>query len=432
MMTAKEGATKTMELFTKFDKDGNGTLSCEELERILVGLNPNFTHQEILKATRSIDRNHNGNIDYQEFIKWTQAPSIKQLMPVLEATASRIFKDDQAVESDLPLGQGIGTCYNGSIYLWDLRSGRLLEEFGTLTDRTKHVLQHCDDVGELDKNPHLAAVTCIAVDWKRQLFVTGSSDNTLKLWDFWGKVLKTYHAHLSEVLCVDVDWEGGRMVSGGLASMVKVWEIHRGMPVDTLNCDSGGVFCVSVDWQQDKLVCGAGKTLHVWDISVKTIVTEDKVFKPQCLHSLVGHTSQVNGVLVDWLNGIAFSGSLDKTLCHWNLSTGELLQTFSEDLGEVWCMSGDLSRRSFVTGDSNGKLKVWDSTTRTCVKTLSGHTDCVISLSRVREGFMLSGGRDGTARVWDLETGSCLRSIEAPDTLFGGRWVTTIRAEPKE
>lgn len=46
------------------------------------------------------------------------------------------------------------------------------------------------------------------------------------------------------------------------------------------------------------------------------------------------------------------------------------------------------------------------------IKTLSGHSDAVISvaISPDRE-TMASGSRDGTVKVWNLQTGECLCSL---------------------
>ena len=102
--------------------------------------------------------------------------------------------------------------------------------------------------------------------------ITASADHTLKMWNFYGNVLRTYAGHPSEVLppgcrgchflwqvitthpmlfcfsdvaiarvsqsilrCVDVDWKNHRMISGSLASDLKMWRLDSSTPLRSFN-----------------------------------------------------------------------------------------------------------------------------------------------------------------------------------------------------
>mmetsp|Transcript_3743 Transcript_3743/g.12124 ORF Transcript_3743/g.12124 Transcript_3743/m.12124 type:complete len:175 (+) Transcript_3743:84-608(+) len=61
---------KVVEVFKAWDRDGDGTIGREELERVLIVLNPSFTKKEMNKVMKAADRNGDGVIDYAEFAAW--------------------------------------------------------------------------------------------------------------------------------------------------------------------------------------------------------------------------------------------------------------------------------------------------------------------------------------------------------------------------
>ncbi|KAH6659617.1 hypothetical protein BKA67DRAFT_652842 [Truncatella angustata] len=71
MMSMKVESTdvekELKEAFKVFDRDNSGTISAEELRRVLSSLGENLTDAEIDEMLRSADTNGDGNIDYEEF-----------------------------------------------------------------------------------------------------------------------------------------------------------------------------------------------------------------------------------------------------------------------------------------------------------------------------------------------------------------------------
>eukprot|EP00930_Biecheleria_cincta_P098693 TRINITY_DN90343_c0_g1_i1.p1 TRINITY_DN90343_c0_g1~~TRINITY_DN90343_c0_g1_i1.p1 ORF type:complete len:166 (+),score=33.53 TRINITY_DN90343_c0_g1_i1:113-610(+) len=62
-----EFPTPSRKVFNMFDRDGNGTISKDELKAILMDLDPSLTEEEILDLFEETDEDHNGDIDYLEF-----------------------------------------------------------------------------------------------------------------------------------------------------------------------------------------------------------------------------------------------------------------------------------------------------------------------------------------------------------------------------
>ncbi len=56
--------------FNDFDTDQNGFIDLEEFEKLLHILAPDADEDEVQRGFETIDSNHDGHIDFNEFITW--------------------------------------------------------------------------------------------------------------------------------------------------------------------------------------------------------------------------------------------------------------------------------------------------------------------------------------------------------------------------
>ncbi len=148
------------------------------------------------------------------------------------------------------------------------------------------------------------------------------------------------------------------------------------------------------------------------------------------LRTFKGHTQSVNSVCFSADGRWALSGSRDKTLRLWDVSSGQSTRTFeghTESVNSV-CFSAD--GRWALSGSWDETLRLWEVSSGRCVRTFEGHTKSVESVCLSTDGrWALSGSRDKTLRLWKVSSGRCVRifeghtkSVESVCLSLDGRW----------
>ena len=164
---------------------------------------------------------------------------------------------------------------------------------------------------------------------------------------------------------------------------------------------SDHVWSVSFSPDGTKVASGSvDKTVKLWDVT-----------SGSCLQTLEGHSSSVHSVSFSPDGTKVASGSWDKTVKLWDVTSGECLQTLGHSF---WVFSVSFSPDGTkVASGSYGKVKLWDVTSGECLQTLRGHSASVRSVSFSPDGTKVaSGSDDNTVKLWDVTSGECLQTLD--------------------
>jgi hypothetical protein len=129
------------------------------------------------------------------------------------------------------------------------------------------------------------------------------------------------------------------------------------------------------------------------------------------VNTLKGHESSVNSVGFSPDGKQLASGSEDKTIKIWDVTTGKVLNTLKGHEGWVNSVGFSPDGKKLASGSADKTIKIWDVTTGKLLNTLKGHESYVYSVGFSPDGKKLaSGSEDKTIILWDLNLDNLVTS----------------------
>lgn len=219
---------------------------------------------------------------------------------------------------------------------------------------------------------HSAPVHTVALSRDGKLVLSGSNDNSIKLWDFkTGKLIKTLRGHAGWVDSAVFSPDGDSVLSGSHDTDIKLWSIKGYEEVRVL---------------QGRL--------------------------------LAGHQDAVLSVACSRDGKRVVTSSRDRTAKLWDVASGDLLQTFEEGhdyLASTAAFFPDGKR--LLTAAADNTTRIWDLTTGTQLLRLEDTGRNSVAVLSHDGRLVLTGGDEAagevwTARLWDAATGRLLHIIK--------------------
>ena len=144
------------------------------------------------------------------------------------------------------------------------------------------------------------------------------------------------------------------------------------------------------------------------------------------IQRFAGHSDSVSSVALSPDGKFALSGSYDKTVRLWDITTGQSLRVFSGHSATVTSVAFSPDGYHVLSGSADTTLRLWDVETGETLRIFSGHEGAVNNVVFSLDGTrILSGSQDATLILWDVETGEKLQ-------IFTGhtKWVTSVALSP--
>jgi len=140
-----------------------------------------------------------------------------------------------------------------------------------------------------------------------------------------------------------------------------------------------------------------------------------EVFKNNTLtQALKGHTNEVRSVAVLKNKEFLVSGSKDKTIRVWSLSTGEQIRLLKGHTGTINSIAVSSKEEFIASGGKDKIVRVWNLNTGEQSQTFEGHTSEVLSVAiSNKDNFIVSGSTDKTIRVWTGQKTELLKGHNA-------------------
>ena len=347
------------------------------------------------------------------------------------AIAARIYADEQktlaenrAQEAHLRFAEGL-VSQGDALSLaghWLQARDRYVEAYTRLIDLKRPVFLAEIGIWDTYRNApdllrfagHSDEIRSVAISPDGRTAISGSADNTLKLWDLCtGREIRTLRGHTDRVLSVAISPDGRTALSGSTDCTLRLWDLASGNPLATLTGHSAEIRSVAFSPDGRTALAGSESedtTVKLWDLRTR------KVLRP-----FIGHTARVVCVAFSSDGRLALSGSDDKTLKLWDVSTGHELQTFAGHTDTVRAVAISADGGMALSGSGDHTLKLWDLKTGDPLCTFKGHRGPIAVAAFSPDGqSAASGSYDGTIKIWDLGTGEDLRTIRAHSRAVAG------------
>jgi WD40 repeat protein len=279
---------------------------------------------------------------------------------------------------------------------------------------------------------HTSFVWSVAFSPDGTKVLTGSWDNTARLWDVsTGALVRAFEGHSEWVYSVAFSPDGTKVLTGSDDKTAWLWDASTGALVRAFEGHSEGVYSVAFSPDGTKVLTGSGDgTARLWDVATGALV-----------RAFEGHPREVQSVAFSPDGTKVLTGSKDETARLWDVSTGALVRAFEGHSHEVLSVAFSPEGTRVLTGSRDGTSRLWDVATGALVCAFEGHSDLVQSVAFSPDGTrVLTGSNDRTARLWDASTGALVRAFEghslgvlsvafSPDgtRVLTGSWDNTAR-----
>jgi WD40 repeat protein/serine/threonine protein kinase len=331
----------------------------------------------------------------------------------LQGHADRVLSVCLSADGRLALSGG----GDRTVRLWDLESGQCLRIW----------------------EGHAGAVFAVCLSPDGRCAVSASGDRTLRVWRLAGEgCLATLSGHAGTVHSVCLSGDGRYALSGSGDCTLTLWSLPRDRPAPyfvSRVLPSETALAAWADYEKALAradqATAAGDALAAARWLREARAQPGSARRPAAMnqwaglyvrlprralgggwegHTLEGHLDAVTCLAVSDDGRHALSGSADRTLRLWELSTGQCLRTLEAPGAAITSVC--LGAHQALSGTSDGTVQRWDVASGRCLAAWEGHADVAASVALSGDGrWAVSGGADGALLFWEVATGRLLHNF---------------------
>ncbi len=239
-------------------------------------------------------------------------------------------------------------------------------------------------------------VTGVAFSPNGQLIASCADDETVRIWQGSdGREVYTLEGHEEDVVGIAFSPDSLLVASASLDGTVRLWGAQDGGLRDVLSADGQEVFSVAFSPSGTTVAAGLGNgVIRIWTVGAGAAAYTD----------FVGHEKAVTTLSYssDW--SMLASGSKDKTIRLWQVSSASTIRSIPSDGGEVLSVAYSPDGQTIAAGLNDDTLRFWRAGDGTLLRTITDHRDDVTGVAFSAQGdTVVSSSEDDTVRVWQIQ-----------------------------
>ncbi|KAK4064104.1 hypothetical protein Purlil1_14133 [Purpureocillium lilacinum] len=266
---------------------------------------------------------------------------------------------------------------------------------------------------------HHGPVTTISLPDDDRFLASGSADGSIKIWDLsHGKCLHTLHENDGAVNATAFSTNGAQVASAS-SDIISVWDAGSGRRLQSFSGHDGSIRLLSFSQDDQKLISYSfDRTIRTWSLRTGLCTESIATTSPACSATFSSDGQRIALGLFD-----------DAVIEVWNLSPGRrpsIIRGRRSSVRDdavrtsafsVRAIAFSQSGEQLVSCSSDKIIKLWNTTTLHCTKTLAIN-DIVHSIAFAPDGRRLVVSVDSTndaVRVCDLRTGRISQTMQSHD-----------------
>lgn len=276
---------------------------------------------------------------------------------------------------------------NRKLWLWNLKSGKLVKTF----------------VGHSD------IISSVAFSSDSQYAISGSRDRTVRIWNVnSGRLLDTYRGHDGFVSSVNFSSDGRYVLSGSYDKTLQFWDRRDGRLMRRFK---RGNWVLSMDISRGFALSGhRDRTMRLWNLDTGEL---RRSFRSYSYFMSVAFFPNANRIV---------SGHTDNTLRTWNVYSGRMLRRFRGHTGSVFSVDVSSDGRTIVSGSRDNTVRLWNAYSGKQIGIFEHENDVYSVKFTSNSSRIISAGNDGIY-LWDIKT---KKNIARLVVFQDQQWLTVI------
>jgi WD40 repeat protein len=310
---------------------------------------------------------------------------------------------------------------DGRVYVWDLRTGGLVDALeGHILEINSVAFSPCGSMIATSSNDrtiriwnsssldcrcilagHSDVVRTICWSATGTRIISGSDDTTVKVWSISGKCSKTFTVHTHLATAVASSPDSSLIASGSEDRTIKMYDSQTGDVLHTIAIPHLLGYVRSVRFFGEDQIMYTTNTVFV----IRNLTERVDILTSEREKSNVAISS----------DGSCFASSQDfvDVVKIWQ-ADGKKNQDAAgyHHAGKVHCISFTNDGRLVASGSEDKTIKIWDISSGQCLTTFRGHLN-IVRMAAFSPDMTLcaSGGWNDDIRIWNVHTGNPVSNL---------------------